>query len=176
MRSMHAVQAGLARDRVIAATVLLWALALGGRLIQLHLTSGTEFERLAARQSIIREVVAARPGEIVDRHGHVFATSICVRSVYVVPRRIRTGWETARSLGEALGLDPDRLFEQIAAHPDRQFLWVQRLITDDEADRVRTLNLPADACGFRDEFRRFYPHGSIAAQLLAMRDIDGRGQ
>ncbi len=173
---MHAVHRGLARDRVVAAAVLLLCLALCGRLIQLHLTSGTEFERLAARQSIVREVVAARPGEIVDRHGHVFATSICVRSVYVVPRRIRAGWETARSLGEALGLDPDRLFEHISAHPDRQFLWVKRRITDDEADRVRALKLPADAWGFRDEFRRFYPQGSIAAQVVGMRDIDGRGR
>jgi cell division protein FtsI/penicillin-binding protein 2 len=173
---MHAIRSDLARDRIVAAAVLLSFLALGGRLIQLHLTSGTEFERLAARQSIVREVVAARPGEIVDRHGHVFATSICVRSVYVVPRRIRAGWETARSLGEALGLDPDRLFEHIAAHPDRQFLWVKRRITDDEAERVRALKLPADAWGFRDEFRRFYPQGSIAAQVVGIRDIDGRGQ
>src|SRR5258708_25858698 len=106
---MHAFHSGMARERVVAAAVLLFCLALCGRLIQLHLTSGTEFERLAARQSIVREVVAARPGEIVDRHGHVFATSICVRSVYVVPRRIRTGWATARSLRQPLGLDPSPL-------------------------------------------------------------------
>ena len=173
---MPAVRSVVARDRVIAAAMLVLFLLLSGRLIHLHLTSGAAFERLAARQRSIREIVAARPGEIVDRHGHVFATSICVRSVYIVPRRIHSGWATACALGEALGVDPDRLFEQIAAHPDRQFVWVKRRISDDEADRVRTLKLPADSWGFRDEFRRLYPQGSLAAQVVGLRDIDGVGR
>src|SRR5438309_2292617 len=104
----------LLRERCVATGILLiWAL-LVCRLIQLHLTSGSEFERLARRQRIFREIVPARPGEVVDRHGHVFATSVCVRSVYVVPRQIREGWETARQLGEALQISPDRVFESIA--------------------------------------------------------------
>ncbi|MGE5193704.1 MAG: hypothetical protein ACM3U2_14510, partial [Deltaproteobacteria bacterium] len=108
----------LPRERLIATTMLVLCLLLAGRLVQLHLTSGTDFERLAARQRIFREVVPARPGEIVDRHGHVFATSVCVRSVYVVPREIRQGWQVACQLAEALSLDPDRLFEHIASHPE----------------------------------------------------------
>jgi cell division protein FtsI/penicillin-binding protein 2 len=166
----------LSRERLVATAVLVICLLLAGRLVQLHWTSGADFERLAARQRIFREVVPARPGEIVDRHGHVFATSVCVRSVYVVPSRIREGWQITRQLAEALNLDPDRLFEHIAAHPERQFLWVKRRISDDEADRVRALNLPVDIWGFRDEFRRLYPQGSVAAQVIGLRDIDGRGQ
>src|SRR6516165_1157744 len=143
-------RAPLARERLVATAMLMICLLLAGRLVQLHLTSGADFERLAARQRIFREVVPARPGEIVDRHGHVFATSVCVRSLYVVPSRIREGWQIARQLAEALNLDPDRLFEHIASHPERQFLWVKRRISDDEAERVRALELPADAWGFRD--------------------------
>ncbi len=142
----------------------------------MHLTSGTDFERVAARQRIFREAVPTRPGEIVDRHGHVFATSVCVRSVYIVPRRIREGWKVARQLAEALGLDPDKLFEHVASHPQRQFLWVKRRISDEEANRVRALKLPADAWGFRDEFRRLYPQGTNAAQVVGLRDIDNHGQ
>src|SRR5207302_2294570 len=136
-------------ERLVATGILLLCLLLAGRLIQLHLTSGGDFERLAARQRIFCEVMPARPGEIVDRHGHVFATSVCVRSVYVVPRQVRDGWQIASQLGEALALSPDKLFENIASHPERQFLWIKRRITDDEADRVRALKLPADAWGFR---------------------------
>src|SRR5579863_1439147 len=153
------------RERLVASGLLLVWLVLVGRLAQLHMTSGDEFERLATRQRIFHEVVPARPGEIVDRHGHVFATSVCVRSVYVVPRQIRDGWNVARQLATALELDADRLFEHIAEHPERQFLWVKRRITDDEAERVRGLKLAAGAWGFRDEFRRHYPQGTIAAQV-----------
>ena len=164
------------RERLVATGLLLVWLVLVGRLAQLHLTSGDEFERLAKRQRIFREVVPARPGEIVDRHGHVFATSVCVRSVYVVPKQIRDGWHVSQQLGEAFGLSPDQLFERIASHPERQFLWIKRRISDDEAERVRRLKLPASICGFRDEFRRHYPQGAIAAQVVGLRDIDGRGR
>src|SRR5579864_457580 len=133
----------LSRERMVATVMLSVCLALAGRLVQLHLTNGGDFERLATRQRIFREVVPARPGEIVDRHGHVFATSVCVRSVYVVPREIRDGWNVARQLAGALDLEPDKLFEHISAHPERHFLWVKRRITDDEADRIRNLKLPA---------------------------------
>jgi cell division protein FtsI/penicillin-binding protein 2 len=166
----------LSRVRLVATGILcIWAL-LVGRLIQLHLTSGSEFERLARRQRIFRETVPARPGEVVDRHGHVFATSVSVRSVYIVPRQIREGWEVACRLGDALEIPPGHLFENIASHPQQQFLWVKRRITEEESDRVRRLKLPADTWGFRDEFLRHYPQGATAAQVIGLRDIDGRGQ
>lgn len=149
---------------------------LAGRLVQLHWGSGADFERLAERQRVFREVVPARPGEIVDRHGHVFATSVQVRSVYVVPKRMRQAWQVSRDLATALQLDHDKLFERIAAHSGRQFLWVKRRITDEEAERVRQLKLPTDICGFRDEFRRLYPQGATAAQVVGLRDIDGAGR
>src|SRR5579872_2991837 len=164
------------RDRLVAALMLIVFLSLAGRLIQLDITSGDDFERLATRQRIVREVVPARPGDIVDRQGRVFATSVCVRSVYVVPRQIRDGWQLASQLAQALGLDADRIVETIASHPGRHFLWIKRRITDDEAERVRALKLSADICGFRDEFRRRYPQGALAAQVIGLRDIDGRGQ
>jgi cell division protein FtsI/penicillin-binding protein 2 len=166
----------LSREGAVAMAMLAVSLLLTGRLVQLHLTSGSDFERLATRQRIFREVVPARPGEIVDRHGHVFATSVCVRSVYAVPREIRDGWNFARQLGGALELDADRLFEHIAAHPERQFLWVKRRISEEEAERVRVLKLPPGTWGFREEFMRHYPQGTIAAQVIGLRDIDGHGQ
>jgi cell division protein FtsI/penicillin-binding protein 2 len=164
------------RERLIASAILLMCLLLIGRLVQLHLSSGAEFERLAKQQRVFRELMPARPGEIVDRHGHVFATSVSVRSVYIVPRQIHEAWEVARQLGEALQISPDELFERIASHPQRQFLWIKRRISDEEADCVRKLKLPANICGFRDEFRRQYPQGSVAAQVVGLRNIDGQGQ
>jgi cell division protein FtsI/penicillin-binding protein 2 len=164
------------RDRFIASAVLLMCLTLVGRLVQLHLTNGADFERTARRQRVFREVVPARPGEIVDRQGRVFATSINFHSVYIVPCEIREAWEVAQKLGEALDISADELFERIASHPQRQFLWVKRRITEAEVDRVRKLKLPATICGFREEFRRQYPQGAVAAQVIGLRDIDGRGR
>ena len=46
------------------------------------------------------------------------------------------GITMARQLGDALEVSPDTLFERIASHPDKQFLWVKRRITDAEVERV----------------------------------------
>lgn len=152
-----------------------WAV-LAARLIQLQVHSAPEFANLAARQRSFRETVPARPGEIVDRHGHVFATSVTVRSLYVVPSRMKQAWEICGKLAAALHLDPDQLFEKIALHPEQHFLWVKRRVSDDEAKAVDALKLPAGSWGFRDEYRRYYPQGSTASHVIGLRDIDSRGQ
>ena len=164
------------REKFLAGGLLLVWLILGGRLVHLHLTSGPEFESIAARQRTFREEVPPRPGEIVDRHGRVFATSVSVRSVYVVPCRLQQAWDSARKLAEALEIDSDLLFERISSRPQGQFLWVKRRITDAEADRIRAIKLPLDSWGFREEYRRSYPQGALAAHVVGLRDIDNKGQ
>lgn len=164
------------RERMLASMLLLFWLVLAGRIVQLHLSSGDDFERLASRQRVIDETVCARPGEIVDRYGNIFATSVTTRSLYVVPAEIQQARDVAYSLGQALGLDAARLFERIARHPDRRFLWIKRRISDKETQRVRELQLPRQAWGFREEFRRLYPQGRAAAQVIGLRDIDGVGR
>lgn len=164
------------RERVLAGGLLLLWLILGGRLVQLHLSSGEEFENVAARQRTFREDVPPRPGEVVDRHGRVFATSIAVRSVYVIPCRLKQAWDASRKLAEALELDPDLLFEKISSRPQGQFLWIKRRISDVEAERVKASKLPLESWGFREEYRRSYPQGTLAAHVVGMRDIDNQGQ
>lgn len=164
------------RERFVAGVLLCAWVALAARLLQLHLWTGDELGTLAARQKSFQEVVPARPGEIIDRYGRVFATSVTVRSVFVVPQRILRQPDAVRRLCETLHVDPHRLNARIASHAELQFLWVKRRITEDEANAVRQLKLPADVWGFRDEYRRHYPQGMIAAHVIGIRNIDGRGQ
>ncbi len=164
------------RDKVVALALLgLWLL-LAVRLLQLHLFCGPEFARLALRQRSFREAAPARPGDIVDRNGRLFATSVAMRSLYIVPCKIAEDWHVSQKIAAALALDADHLFERIAAQPGQQFLWVKRRISDVEARRIRELKLPAGTWGFREEYRRHYPQGELAAHVVGLRGIDGRGQ
>jgi cell division protein FtsI/penicillin-binding protein 2 len=49
-------------------------------------------------------------------------------------------------------------------------------LTVEEVEKVKALGLPSDAWGFRDEYRREYPQGVVAAHVLGLRDIDGVGR
>ena len=99
-----------------------------------------------------------------------------MRSLYVVPSRISQPWQFAQWIATVRDLDADSLFERIGERSDRHFLWVKRRLTGDEVERVKQLDLPKGTWGFRDEYRREYPQGIVAAHVLGLRDIDGNGR
>lgn len=164
------------RARLIVTLVGVSWMAMAGRLIQLQWFDREELSDRAAQQRIFVEEIAPRPGDILDRQGRLLATSVQTRSLYLVPNRIASPWTVAEQLATAISIPTEDLFEKLASKSDRQFLWVKRRLTAEEADRVRALNLPAGTWGFREEYQREYPQGTLAAQVLGLRDIDGVGR
>jgi cell division protein FtsI (penicillin-binding protein 3) len=168
----------LLRRRQLAAGLILFAcLGLAARLAVVQTLESGGYATSAGRQQTFVEPLAARPGEIVDRHGRVLATSVTTRSLWVNPRRMTESSApvTAR-LARAVHLDANELAHRIERNPRREFLWVRRRLTPEEADAVRKLRLPAAMWGFRDEYIRRYPQGPAAAHVLGLRDVDGRGR
>ena len=174
--SVHGAGRSLSRRARILATamLLLWG-TLAGRLVHLQWIAREELVQRADRQRRYVEPIPARPGEIVDRHGHVLAMTVARRSLYVDPGRIDRPWDVASQLADALKMDRDALFERIRERHDKQFLWIRRRLQDAEVRRVRELGLPDEVWGFRDEYLRGYPQGRLAAHVLGLRNIDGRG-
>ncbi len=171
-------QAGIVRDwrsSVVAGCILLGWAVLVGRLIQLQGAQRELLNTRVARQSTFTETVPARPGEILDRSGHVLAMTVTRESLYAVPAEIDDPWNFALPVAAALNLDADELFHRITSHPDRQFVWIRRRLTEEQVRAVRQLNLPSQTWGFRREYLRQYPQGAFAAHVLGMRDIDNAG-
>ncbi|MHC5078803.1 MAG: peptidoglycan D,D-transpeptidase FtsI family protein, partial [Planctomycetota bacterium] len=56
---------------------------------------------------------------------------------------------------------------------DRKFAWIKRKLTESEMEQVAALK--AEGLGFRDEPKRFTPHGKLAAHLLGFVGVDHRG-
>ncbi|MEX0715296.1 MAG: penicillin-binding protein 2 [Planctomycetaceae bacterium] len=165
-----------ARARFVAAALVLAWLVLAGRLVRLQWTDREHLSSRVVRQSSLLEEIPAPPGDIVDRHGRLLATTVTTRSLYLIPSRIDDAWKTARGLGEALGIDADALYRRLGENRGRHFLWVRRRLSDDEAQRIKALELPKGTWGFRDEYLRRYPQGALAAHVLGLRDIDGVGR
>ncbi len=127
-------------------------------------------------QKTFSEPIPARPGDIVDRHGRLLATTVRAKSLFINPQLVDQPWEFAQQLAGATGVDPDRLFARLSKHRQKKFLWVKRRISDEAVKRVRDLDLPKEMFGFRDEYLRQYPQGKMAVHVLGFRDIDGNGQ
>lgn len=164
------------RARAVVTLLGLGWLILVGRLVQLQWWQREDFAAKAERQREFVEEIPARLGDIVDCQGRTLATTLVSRSLYVVPSLIANPVEFADILADSIGLDREVLIARIEANAQKQFLWVKRRLSEDEVEQVKRLKLPKSTWGFRDEFRREYPQGVVAAHVLGLRDIDGNGR
>ncbi len=152
--------------------LLLWA-ALAIRLVHIQWRQHRAFSEHAVAQQALQETIPARWGDIVDRHGRLLVTTSRTHSLFVDPSRIAAPDAVAAMLAEPLGLEAAPLARRIARNPHRKFLWVKRHLSESEVDRVYGLELAEPVWGLREEFRRAYPQGSLAAHVLGWRNIDG---
>ena len=160
---------------VVTAAVLCSWIVLIGRLIHLQGAQRESMHATVDRQSTFTEKLIARPGEIVDRNGHVLAMTVSRRSIFAVPSRIDDARQFAWQAAAATGIDADQLLDRIRKFHDKHFIWIRRRVADDIADAFRDLSLPDDTWGFRREYLRQYPQGGAASHVLGMRDIDNLG-
>ena len=160
---------------VVSVLVLVWML-LAGRLVFLQVLKRSSLADRAVRQRTYVEIIPARPGDILDRQGRLLATTVTTRSLYAVPSRIEDPSAVVEKLAGVLNLDPQKLFQRLSSHRKSHFLWIKRRLSEEETDSVRKLKLPEEMWGFREEYLRRYPQGTLAAHLPGLRDIDGIGR
>ena len=146
--------------------LILWVVVIFLRLVWLQVLQHDDLLRQAQSQQQKVVPIQAQRGSILDRSGQPLAKSLPAESVLVNPKRVKDAAVTAKLLAPILGVDRVQLTERIRAaiRRDSGFLWVKRKITADEAARVRSYRLAE--VEFRDETRRFYPHGQLAAHVL----------
>lgn len=115
---------------------------------------------------------AATRGDIVDRRGEILATTLETHSLYADPTRVWDPAETAARLKEVLpSLDAGAAAAALAER--KRFVWLARGLTPRQRQAVFELGLPG--LGFKEEPRRVYPRGRLAAHVLGFTTIDGVG-
>ena len=145
------------------------------RLVGIYFGEAQMMKDHLARQQTAVEIIRPRPGDILDRNGHLLATSVDMQSLYVVPRRIKDYKKFARRLAPVLSLDPQNLQLKIEQHRTKGFLWIARRLEPSVVRAIHELQLNKETYGFRGEYKRSYPNGALAVHLLGLRDIDGNG-
>jgi cell division protein FtsI/penicillin-binding protein 2 len=164
------------RQFIVVSVLFAAGLALTARLVQLQVFEAGRLAERANRQRLYIEPLPAPPGDLLDRDGRVLATTVKAHSLFVIPQNVSELWPVSLSLAGALKLDADRIYERLAEQRDKKFLWIKRRLGPEEEEAVRKLNLPPGMWGFRDEYLRRYPQGTLAAHVLGLRDIDGKGR
>ncbi|MBE7636679.1 penicillin-binding protein 2 [Sneathiella sp. P13V-1] len=164
------------RNRLVVAGVLFafCFVVLAGRLVGLAI-SGSENE--LAQENVQTQSVATaqtldKRAPIYDRNGNLLAVTLDAVSLFADPRKIMDADEAAKKLTSVLtDLEPAALKAKLSLR--RNFVWVKRHLTPQQQKSVNDLGIPG--LFFRNEERRVYPVGNLAAHLVGYTDIDGKG-
>ena len=160
----------------LAAVFFLLVLLLGrlGWLQLYHKAYGYDLREEASSQWTLELVEYPMRGTITDRNGNVLAMSASCESLAARPRSVTDAADYAARLASALGLDEQELRQKLS-DTSKSFVWVKRQLTAEEAETVRRMNLAG--LDFTDEPKRYYPGGTLAAQVLGFTqkyaDADG---
>jgi cell division protein FtsI (penicillin-binding protein 3) len=174
----EAIEVGRNRLLITGAVLTLVYLVIAGRLVDVTVLEGPSESRAvtAADRTPDATLPDRTPmtgrANIVDRNGVVLATSLPTVSLYTDPREIIDAAETADKLASVLPeLGRDKLLAKFEA--GNSFAWLKRNLTPKQQYDVNRLGLVG--IHFRRSFRRVYPHGVEAGQVLGLTDIDDHG-
>jgi cell division protein FtsI/penicillin-binding protein 2 len=163
------------RTLLVAAFVVFWMLGISGRLVYLQVSRHDKLIERAHKQQ--QDAIETSPirGALLDRYERELARTITTESVFVAPDELPNVADTAQHLATVIGQKPSNLFDQlIAARENRKrFLWIARRLPHDQAERIQGMDLPG--VYLRKEPKRFYPNGSLAANVLGFVGLDGNG-
>ena len=117
-------------------------------------------------------IFRGKRGTIYDANGREMAvTSADVESITAHPRHIKDPRATAQALSRALQIDAKTL--NVKLESGKSFIWVKRQVGPRKSRTVKDLRLKG--VGFISEHSRFYPSGTLAAQVLGFTGVDDRG-
>ncbi|MDE2130032.1 MAG: penicillin-binding protein 2 [Betaproteobacteria bacterium] len=114
----------------------------------------------------------AMRGRILDRHGNILASSIPVKTIWADPETLDADPAKVAELAKTLDLNAAELERRLRL--DKQFVYVKRQVDIDTARKVQALGIKG--IYFSPSYRRYYPEGAAAGQLVGITDIENQGQ
>ncbi len=139
----------------------------------LDMEHGYEFlQGEGAKRTVRTAEIPAYRGVISDRRGEPLAVSTPVVSIWANPTLLKDSPRLGE-LAQALGIEPSVLQEKLAHYEGKQFMYLLRHQVPAVARNILDKRI-SGVFGER-EYRRFYPAGEVAAQLVGFTNLDGQG-
>ena len=163
------------RMKLITLFFLVGVLVLLVRLAWIQFVRGEEYSQMAAEQQTRDSVISAKRGSIYDRNLKILAQSASAERVTLNPQEIaksKNEEEVVSTLVKILGVDEQNLRKQIS-RTNRQSVVVAKQVEKSVADQIRSEKL--SGVYFEEDSKRYYPYGSLAAQVIGFTGSDNQG-
>lgn len=144
------------------------------RLFTLHITQ-KQFLNAQGNARTLRTIeIPSYRGLITDRRGTPLAVSSPVDAIWINPKLFNPTLKQLSKLADLLNLDAQEISDKQIQYAQKSFLYLKRGLPPDLANEILLLKIPGLAK--KREFKRFYPSGKQAAQLVGFTNIDDQGQ
>jgi cell division protein FtsI (penicillin-binding protein 3)/stage V sporulation protein D (sporulation-specific penicillin-binding protein) len=163
------------RALILAIGLVLVALLVVGRLVKLQVVEHDSWVAAArATQEQTIEILPQR-GAIYDRNGIPLAVDVKAVAIAVDSFNMTKPEALVEILSEELGRSSDELIPLV--YRQKYFTWIDRAVGLEAAKRIERRAKDAFAYGliFIDTWKRCYPQGSLASNLLGFVGTDGHG-
>lgn len=163
------------RIKLMMSLFLAGVLVLIIRLAWIQFVRGSEYSKLAAEQQTRDSVITAKRGSIYDRNMKVLAQSASAERVTINPNQIAKSGnaeKVIKALVDILGADEERVREQLK-RTERQSVVIAKQVEKSTADLLRSKNITG--IYFEEDTKRYYPYGSLAAQVIGFTGSDNQG-
>ncbi len=159
------------RYRLVFASIVFFFLLIVVRLFYWQVVRAPELSALAQEQYGTAVNVQPQRGDIETSDGFPLATSQITYLVFANPKEIQNKNEEILSLSKYLDVGVASLSADLAL--DRFWVPLESGVSIEVKSEIEKLNLPG--IGFSQQYERFYPEASMAAQLLGFLGKDEQG-
>lgn len=173
---------------VLFVFVLLAFACLSVRLVIIAKENGTQYQKqILSQQRYDSTTIPYRRGDIVDARGTVLATSEKVYNLVIDAKVMNTTLSgkkpylepTLTALGQYFDLDMPAIREYVTTNTTSSWYVPLRQLTYDEISGFKEAQAQKGSniqgVWFEEEYRRVYPYGSLAADLIGFTTGDNRG-
>ena len=159
---------------VLVVILLLIALGLIGRLINLTVINRQFLQNQGNARTIRRVTIPAHRGMILDRHGVPLAISTPVNAVWIDPADFKPSVSQLARLSTLLQVSKPLIQQQCVHGRGKEFVYLKRGLNPSLARQIKSLKIPG--VFLQDEYHRYYPEGPVMAHVVGLTDVDDKGQ
>ena len=174
-------------QRKLAVLFMLVLLAFAGlslRLISINRDSGEQYKKqVLSQQQYSSTTIPYKRGEILDAKGTKLAVSEKVYDVVLDSKQLNSKAEyaepTIQALVQCFGVDASAVRKYAKEHPSSQYYVLAKRLSYDKISKF--LEMQADeklgknikGVWFEESYKRVYPNGSLASDVIGFTTVDG---
>ena len=155
---------------LVGSIIIAWG-GLCLRLFQVQVLNGHNYQETVIKQSQTYKTIASNRGNIYDRNERPLTRNLIHYTISANPKKVLNKKKLAEALSNYTGKPEEKYLSKL--NTKENFKYLERNM---KKDPIKVLGeVGFEGLKIQRDYRRYYPHNKIAAQILGYTDFDEVG-